>query len=100
MEENNNENRLICSHCGTIIEDVEDFETINGQVICSDCVEMYTSTCDRCGATIWNDDAYGDDFTILCASCYHNHYVRCCCSDAMLHVDDEYSIDGDSYCSE
>ena len=100
MEENNNENRLICSHCGAIIEDGEDFETINGQVICSDCVEMYTSTCDRCGATIWNDDAYGDDFTILCASCYHNHYVRCCCCDALLHEDDAYSIDGDSYCSE
>lgn len=99
MEENKN-NALYCSHCGALIGDDENYETINGQVICSDCVEMYTSTCDRCGATIWNDDAYGDDFTILCASCYHNHYVRCCCCDALLHEDDAYSIDGDSYCSE
>ena len=99
MEENKN-NALYCSHCGALIGDDENYETINGQVICSDCVEMYTSTCDRCGATIWNDDAYGDDFTILCASCYHNHYVRCCCCDTLLHEDDAYNIDGDSYCSE
>ena len=99
MEENK-DNCLYCSHCGAIIGEDEDYETINGQVVCTDCVEQHTTTCDRCGATIWSDDSYGDDYTTLCASCYHNHYLRCCCCDALLHEDDAYNIDGDSYCSE
>ncbi|SEH50729.1 Putative amidoligase enzyme [Ruminococcus flavefaciens] len=99
MEENKN-NALYCSHCGAIIGEDEDFETINGQVICSDCVERYTSTCDRCGTIIWTDDVYGDGFTDLCASCYHNHYTRCSCCDVLLHEDDAYHLDGYDYCSE
>ena len=100
MEENNNENRMTCFNCGAEINEGDDFETLSGQILCADCVERYTTTCDRCGATILSDDAYGDDYTTLCASCYHNHYVRCCCCDALLHEDDSYNIDGDSYCSE
>ena len=100
MEDNNNENRLICSHCGAVIGPDEDYETINGQVVCSDCVERYATRCDRCDTLLWSDDSYGDEYTTLCASCYHNHYVRCCCCDALLHEDDAYNIDGDSYCSE
>jgi len=45
-------------------------------------------------------DVYGDEYTTLCASCYHNHYVRCCCCDALLHEDDSYNLEGDSYCGE
>ena len=100
MEENNNENRMVCSNCGAEIDEGDDFETLNGQILCTACVERCTTTCDRCGEMIWRDDEYGDDYTTLCASCYHNHYVRCCCCDALLHEDDAYNIDGDSYCSE
>ena len=94
------ENRMTCFRCGAEINEGDDFETLNGQILCADCVERCTITCDRCGETILSDDSYGDDYTTLCASCYHNHYVRCCCCDALLHEDDAYSIDGDSYCSE
>ncbi|WP_294411125.1 amidoligase family protein [uncultured Ruminococcus sp.] len=100
MEKEQNENALYCSHCGAIIGEDEEYETIDGEIVCTDCVEQHTTTCDRCGATIWSDDSYGDEYTTLCASCYHNHYVRCCCCDALLHEDDAYNIDGDSYCSE
>ena len=99
MEENK-DNCLYCSHCGAVIGEDEDYETINGQVICTDCVERYTSTCDRCGSIIWSDDAYGDDYTTLCASCYHNHYTRCSCCDALLHEDDVYHLDGYDYCND
>lgn len=100
MENNQNGNEMRCSHCGAIIGENDDFETVNGQVVCTDCIERYTTTCDRCNETIWSDDSYGDEYTTLCASCYHNHYVRCCCCDALLHEDDAYNIEGDSYCSE
>jgi len=99
MEENK-DNVLYCSHCGTLIGEDEDFEAVNGEVVCIDCFERHTTTCDRCGQIIWTSDSYGDEYTTLCSSCYHNHYVRCCCCDALLHEDDAYSIDGDSYCGE
>ncbi len=100
MENNQNENVMYCSHCGASIDESEEFETINGQVVCTDCVERYTTTCDRCGETIWSDDSYGDEYTNLCSSCYHNHYVRCCCCDTLLHEDDVFNLDGYDYCSD
>lgn len=40
------ENIMICSHCGGIIDC--GYEMINGQRVCSDCVARYTVVCDRC----------------------------------------------------
>ncbi len=94
------ENRLRCSHCGAEIGVDEDFEMVDGQVVCTDCIEQYTTTCDRCGCTIWTDDSYGDDYTTLCSSCYHNYYVRCCQCNVLIHEDDAYSVDGDFYCND
>ena len=58
------ENKIYCSHCGVLIEN-EDFGTVNGEPICQDCAERYTVVCDRCGETIWESDAYGDEYTNL-----------------------------------
>ncbi|SHM12701.1 amidoligase family protein [Ruminococcus flavefaciens] len=99
MEEKNG-NVMYCSHCGAIISENEDYETIDGEVICTDCIENHTTTCDRCGAIIWTSESYGDDYTTLCSHCYHNHYTRCSCCDALLHEDDAYHLDGYDYCSE
>ena len=99
MEENKTET-LYCSHCGAVISDDEDCEAVNGEIVCMDCIENHTTTCDRCGAIIWTSDSYGDEYTTLCSSCYHNHYVRCCCCDALLHEDDSYHLDGYDYCSD
>lgn len=93
------ENKIICSHCGVIIEN-EDFDTVNGEPICQDCADQYTVVCDRCGATIWESDAYGDEYTNLCCHCYENHYTRCSCCDALLHEDDAYHWNGYDYCHE
>ena len=99
MEENK-ENVLYCSHCGAIISEDEDYETVDGDIVCMDCVENHTTTCDRCGRIIWTSESYGDDYTTLCSHCYHNHYTRCSCCDALLHEDDAYHLDGYDYCSE
>ena len=99
MKENKTET-LYCSHCGAVISDDEDYETINGEIVCRDCIEQHTTTCDRCGAIIWTSESYGDDYTTLCSHCYHNHYTRCSCCDALLHEDDAYHLDGYDYCSD
>lgn len=70
------ENKLICSHCGAVIDD-DDYGDVNDQIVCSDCVSRYTTTCERCGALIWESDACGDNYTVLCCYCYENHYCRC-----------------------
>lgn len=93
------ENKLICSICGAII-DTDDYSEVDGQVICYDCIESHTSLCDCCGTRIFNDDVYGDDYTILCPYCYNNHYTRCCCCDALLYEDDAYHLDDEDYCRE
>ena len=98
--EDNNKNNLYCSHCGALIGEDEEFGEVNGEIVCNDCIERYTSTCDRCGETIWTDDSYGDEYTTLCSHCYHNHYTRCSCCDTLLHEDDCYHLDGYDYCSE
>ena len=93
------ENKLYCSHCGALIED-DDYEEVNGEIVCTECIEHHTTTCDRCGNTIWTDDSYGDEYTTLCRHCYENHYTRCSCCDSLLHEDDAYHLDGYDYCSE
>lgn len=99
MEENK-ENVLYCSHCGAIIGEEEIYDTIDGEIVCNDCVERHATTCDRCGVTLWTEDSYGDDYTTLCPNCYHTHYTRCSCCDALLHEDDVYHLDGYDYCSD
>lgn len=98
--EDKNTNALYCSHCGALIREDDDYEEVNGEIVCTDCFEHHTTTCDRCGETIWTDDSYGDEYTTLCRHCYENHYTRCSCCDALLHEDDAYHLDGYDYCSE
>ena len=93
------EEKIYCSHCGILIDD-DDYDEINGQIVCSDCISRYTTTCERCGTTIWDSDAYGDDYTTLCCHCYENYYSRCTECDALIHNDDAYEYEGESYCSE
>ena len=41
MEENK-ENVLYCSHCGAIIGEDEDYETVDGDIVCMDCMRSRT----------------------------------------------------------
>ena len=73
-----NENKIICSHCGAVI-DSDDYEEVGGKIYCTDCLDEVTTYCDCCGSRIFIYDVYGDDYTNLCSYCYHNHYIRCSC---------------------
>ena len=93
------ENKIYGSHCGTLI-DTDDYEEFEGQILCSDCLENYTTVCDCCGERIWSDEADGDEYTYLCSYCYRNHYTHCSNCDALLHESDVYHLDGEDYCRE
>lgn len=93
------EERLYCSHCGTFI-DTDDYEEFNGEILCSDCIDNYTSVCDCCGERIWSEDTQGDGYTTLCQHCYDYHYTRCEECDTLIHNDDAYEYDDGYFCRE
>ena len=93
------EEKIYCSHCGELI-DTDDYEAFNGEILCSDCLDDYTTVCDCCGARIWSEDAEGDDYTSLCRQCYDYHYTRCEECDALIHNDDTYEYDDGYFCHE
>lgn len=93
------EEKVYCSHCGTFI-DTDDYEEFNGEILCSDCIDNFTSVCDCCGERIWSEDTYGDEYTTLCYHCYNNHYTRCEECDSIIHNDDAYEYDDGYFCHE
>lgn len=97
--EENEENTLICEHCGTAIDD-DDYTMVDDEVICSDCIDRYYVRCNECGDYIFDSDNCGDDDTVLCEYCYDNHYTRCECCDRLVYNNDAYSIGEYYYCEE
>lgn len=93
------DNEIICSLCGAVIDD-DDYESINGQILCSDCIDSSTVQCECCGTRVMTDDSYGDDYISLCSYCYNNRYTRCTSCDALIYEDDAYRYDDEDYCSE
>lgn len=93
------EEKIYCSHCGSFI-DTDDYEEFNGEILCSDCIDNFTSVCDCCGERIWSEDTYGDEYTTLCYHCYNNHYTRCEECDSIIHNDDAYEYDNGYFCHE
>ena len=86
MEENKTET-IYCSHCGAIIDENEDYETIDGEIVCSECISEYTVVCDHCGERIWSRNSIQDDSTTLCHSCYEDHYNTCENCGRIIHSD-------------
>ena len=93
------EEKIYCSHCGELI-DMDDYGELDGEILCSDCLDDYTTVCDCCSARIWSEDAEGDDYTSLCRQCYDYHYTRCEECDALIHNDDAYEYDDGYFCHE
>jgi len=98
--EDKNTNALYCSHCGALIGEDEDYEEIDGKIICMDCVNNYTCTCDECNELIFTSESYGDEYTTLCSSCYNTRFTRCSCCDALIRINSAEQLDGYDYCSE
>ena len=45
------EEQRVCLMCGCILSEIEGTE-IDDELICDDCADEHTTTCDHCGETI------------------------------------------------
>ena len=41
------EEKIYCSHCEELI-DTDDYGELDGEILCSDCLDDYTTVCDCC----------------------------------------------------
>ncbi|MGN1135271.1 MAG: amidoligase family protein [Oscillospiraceae bacterium] len=91
---------IICANCGCELDE-NDIYTMGDTIMCEDCYDSNTRTCECCGTRIWNEDDEGDDNITLCRHCRDNHYVSCEDCGRLIHDDDAYYMDEDSdypYC--
>lgn len=86
----------VCTNCGRE-HDSEDGIYIDDQDLCLDCAEDLTVVCVCCGERMWNEQNAGDSDTPLCNRCYDRNYTSCEECGTLIHVNDAYRIDDDSY---
>ena len=96
-EEMEMENFGTCEHCGCVLETEDDGRWFDDTLLCEDCVDELTRTCDCCGDRIWNEDDAGDEDIILCERCRDNYYSRCDDCGRLIHDDDACYVDGEDY---
>lgn len=91
-----------CEHCGCTIETDDDGWWFDDTLLCEDCLDNLTRTCDCCGNRIWNEDDEGDFNITLCERCRDNYYSTCDDCGRLIHDDDACYVDGEDYpyCSE
>ncbi len=81
------EEERICTHCGEVISEGEG-TTVNGDLLCEECVDDHCITCDHCGEIIYTDDCITDDRTWLCQDCFEDYYRRCESCNRIIHDND------------
>ena len=70
----NEEQTYTCSECGAVVDE-RNLHTFGEHMLCDECLERLTVTCDNCGRRIWRTDAECDSYTALCSHCYEYHYT-------------------------
>ena len=72
----------VCEMCGAIIEDGDEFETVEGAV-CEECYYNNFITCEECGDVIREEngvaiyDHWGDVYEIVCEDCAQRYFYYC-----------------------
>ncbi len=87
-----------CSYCGCEIEG--DPLEVEGEMLCEDCYDNETFSCDCCGERFMGRNAVSDENTMICQRCYNNHYHRCETCSCLIHDNDVYWNGDYPYCSE
>lgn len=76
------EDYVTCEVCGCIIEDGDEFETVEGTV-CEDCYNQDFIECQSCGDAIREEDGvavydmWGDVYAVVCEDCAQRYYYYC-----------------------
>lgn len=85
-----------CSVCGRI-HPLTELTEIEDDYYCPDCLERETIICSHCGGRVPLDDMAGSDDFPLCQGCYDDHYTSCSCCGRIIHQDNAYCENEDSY---
>ncbi|WRS27310.1 zinc-binding protein [Oscillospiraceae bacterium MB08-C2-2] len=79
---------LICCKCGCELTE-DTYQTFDGKVYCSRCIEKEAICCARCGELIANDGA------TVCDHCYDYHYTNCERCGTLVPNEDVYYTEDD-----
>jgi hypothetical protein len=93
-----------CSSCGKSLDELDDYRcySYEGESFCKTCFDETFCQCERCGETVYNDDAIYYDYIPYCDYCYDHLYTTCDYCGYTCYRDDIHYIDDDdlSYCGE
>lgn len=91
----NEENQRVCSRCGRVIEDGEDYQEYDGEIYCEECFDENFTECADCGAIIPRDDAHwvNDGDYVICDYCCENNYYHCYECGELIHEDNATYLD-------
>ena len=84
-----------CGCCGKEISG-DDVRYFDGEVLCVNCLDSYTTLCSHCGERIWNDNNDGSDEMPLCENCYNDYYATCERCGRIINQNDA-NFEGDCY---
>ena len=73
------ENKMICSHCGCVIEEMEDYayDEDSGDSYCEACKDNHLYWCERCESYHTTSHHIVDIDEYWCDDCYHNYTWQC-----------------------
>ncbi len=66
----------ICDDCGRVIEHSDDVYSAGGNTVCENCLNDHYYRCDECGDMVHAHNAYIEDDSCLCDSCYSMNRIH------------------------
>lgn len=89
----------VCSICGTV-HDISELLWVDGEYVCSECLEENTVCCSDCGRRILKSNNSGSESTPLCRECFEDYYARCELCGEIVPADELVEVsNGDMICS-
>jgi len=89
--------KMHCDFCGCEIAE-GDGMYVEGGLLCNDCVDEQTVTCEHYGDVIWSCNSVSDGNIELCQECFDRHYRRCESCDRIVNENDTYWENDLPYC--
>lgn len=95
-----NKNDMICSCCGCVITENDDYTIVDDDIYCSDCFDDKFTYCDICGDIVERDSITVIEGEYVCGDCLDENYVQCCECGDYIHIDDSWYSDvtNEHYC--
>lgn len=85
-----------CAECGCVIEDDQEYFTVDDEVYCEECYEEIFAVCNDCGCIEHRDDMYWIDGYdhYVCSDCYDDYEECANCGELVRSRETYSSVDG------